>query len=59
MLLQWYLSITKADGHPQGVFYKLPDFIMKIFFKLVLTQDDRSVKGDDVTIKESYAHTEI
>ena len=53
------VDITKADGHPQGVFYKLPDFIMKIFFKLVLTQDDRSVKGDDVTIKDSYAHTEI
>jgi pimeloyl-ACP methyl ester carboxylesterase len=46
------VDITKSNGHPTGAFYKLPDFIMKIFFKLVLIQDERSVKGDDVTIED-------
>jgi pimeloyl-ACP methyl ester carboxylesterase len=46
------VDITKANGHPQGVFYKLPDFIMKIIFKLVLTQDTMRVKGDDVSIED-------
>ena len=46
------VDITKADGHPSGVFYKLPDFIMKIIFKLVLTQDTMRVKGDDVSIED-------
>ncbi len=46
------VDITKSDGHPTGAFYKLPDFIMKIFFKLVLEADERMVKGDDVTIED-------
>lgn len=46
------VDITKSEGHPTGVFYKLPDFIMKIFFKLILIQEDIRVKGDDVTIED-------
>jgi len=46
------VDITKSEGHPAGAFYKLPDFIMKIIFKLILTQDEIMVKGDDVTIED-------
>jgi pimeloyl-ACP methyl ester carboxylesterase len=46
------VDITKSEGHPAGLFYKLPDFIMKIIFKLVLLQDEQRVKGDDVTIED-------
>jgi pimeloyl-ACP methyl ester carboxylesterase len=46
------VDIAKSEEHPTGAFYKLPDFIMKIFFKLILLQDERSVKGDDVTIED-------
>jgi pimeloyl-ACP methyl ester carboxylesterase len=45
------VDIAKSEEHP-GAFFKLPDFIMKIFFKLVLIQDERSVKDDDVTIED-------
>jgi pimeloyl-ACP methyl ester carboxylesterase len=46
------VDIAKSEDHPNGAFYKLPDFITKIFFKLILIQDERSVKGDDVTIED-------
>jgi pimeloyl-ACP methyl ester carboxylesterase len=46
------VDIIKSEEHPSGAFYKLPDFIMKIFFKLVLTQDEIRVKGNDVTIED-------
>lgn len=46
------VDIAKSEGHPTGAFYKLPDFIMKIFFKLILIQDERSVKAEDITIEE-------
>jgi pimeloyl-ACP methyl ester carboxylesterase len=46
------VDITKSEGHPPGAFYKLPDFIMKIIFKLILTEDEIMVKGDDVTIED-------
>ena len=46
------VDITKSEEHPTGAFYKLPDFIMKIFFRIVLAQDERSVKEDDVTIAD-------
>ena len=46
------VDITKSEGHPAGVFYKLPDFIMKIIFKLILLQDEKRVNGDDVTIED-------
>ena len=45
------VNIAKSEEHP-GAFFKLPDFIMKIFFKLVLLQDERSIKDDDVTIED-------
>src|SRR5664280_2155593 len=45
------IDIAKSEEYP-GAFFKLPDFIMKIFFKLVLVQDERSVKDDDVTIED-------
>jgi pimeloyl-ACP methyl ester carboxylesterase len=46
------VDIAKSEDHPTVAFYKLPDFVMKIFFKLILLQDERSVKGDDVTIED-------
>jgi pimeloyl-ACP methyl ester carboxylesterase len=46
------VDIAKSEDHPTVTFYKLPDFVMKIFFKLILLQDERSVKGDDVTIED-------
>lgn len=46
------VDITKSEEHLKGAFYKLPDFIMKILFKLILLQDERRIKGDDVTIED-------
>jgi pimeloyl-ACP methyl ester carboxylesterase len=45
------VDIAKSEEHP-GAFFKLPDFIMKLFFKLILVQNERSVKADDVTIED-------
>jgi pimeloyl-ACP methyl ester carboxylesterase len=45
------VDIAKSED-PTGAFYKLPDFVLKIFFKLILIQDERAVKGDDVTIED-------
>jgi len=50
--LKAMVDITKAEGHPEGVFYKLPDSIMKIIFKVILFEDELMVKGDDVSIED-------
>jgi hypothetical protein len=46
------VDIRKANENPSSAFYKLPDFIMKIIFTLILQIDDMRIKGDDVTIED-------